>query len=606
MKKLITLFAIALLLLPLSASATFYVVPNGAGAMNGSAWTDAYADIQTAINAASVEFTNTAIPQEIWVKAGTYSTSAAPILMKEGVSIYGGFSGTETEKNQRIKGQNPWDYSNVSTLNGGGAKRVIEVAANFTNIAIIDGFTITNGNGQGTQLTNSGGGVVLRHNLKLQNSIVTANTTSGNGGGINSVGGIIENCWVYNNTTTSGTIPAAGGIYAAPATGFNSAIQGCLIEQNAQGGVRIQSAGTTTMDRCIIRNNSSTGAGAAIYTNNPGACTITNCLITNNSGNNSIYLNKGRLINSTVSNNVGVIYLASATNIAEVYNNIIVNNTDKTTGNPVSISVITNYPVDKVKNNAVYPEIDAMSWGGSTNTLLITDVPTAMNMVAFESPTTFVGTTTEASKLTEIGNAKWNTTHTAATLGFGDNALIPAGIVTDLSGEARISSTKVDAGAYELAYYNLTVTFNEGGTVNALTSGAVLNEPKGKAIAFTITPASGKSVKSVLYNNAEVKTELVEGVYTTPALTANSTLVVEFEDNPSTGINTEKQSFICFSNGNSIEVQGLSAGETVELYNVTGARVAVSNATNSNVTFNTGKGIYFVKVSDKVQKVVVR
>ncbi len=292
MKKLITLFAIALLLLPLSASATFYVVPNGAGAMNGSAWTDTYADIQTAINAASVEFTNTATPQEIWVKAGTYSTSAAPILMKEGVSIYGGFSGTETEKNQRIKGQNPWDYSNVSTLNGGGAKRVIEVAANFTNIAIIDGFTITNGNGQGTQLTNSGGGVVLRHNLKLQNSIVTANTTSGNGGGINSVGGIIENCWVYNNTTTSTTIPAAGGIYAAPATGFNSAIQGCLIEQNAQGGVRIQAAGTTTMDRCIIRNNSSTGAGAAIYTNNPGACTITNCLITNNSGTNSIYLNK--------------------------------------------------------------------------------------------------------------------------------------------------------------------------------------------------------------------------------------------------------------------------------------------------------------------------
>lgn len=601
MKKITLMLFVAML--TLSANATFYVVPGGAGTMDGSSWSNAYADIQTAINAASTLYGTSSTPQEVWVKAGSYSTSAAALIMKESVSLYGGFDGSESDKT-RAKGTNAWDYTNVTTLNGGATKRCIEAgAANYTNVTIIDGFTITNGNGVGAQLSNTGGGVLLRANLKLQNCIVTGNTTSGNGGGINSVGGLISNCWIYSNTTTSGTIPAAGGIYSAPASSFSTIIEDCLIERNAQGGVRFQSAGTTTLNRCIIRNNTSTGAGAAIYTNNPGVGIISNCLITNNSGTNVIYLNKGTLVNCTVANNEGIIYLASASNIGELYNNIIVNNIDKTSLAPVSVSVVSSYPTGKVKNNAVFPAIDTQTWGGSTNTLLITDAATALADVAFEGPTIFSGATGDAIKLTQISAAKWNTTFNSKVLNFGDNSLIPAGITTDFTGAPRIVNTTVDAGAYELPYYNTVVTFNDKGTVNALLTGDVLSIPKGSTFAFTITPKVEMKIASVYYNGTEVTNDLVGNIYTMPALTANATLNVVFDY--ITSLNEIKTNFVCFATKNSVELRALTAGDNVSVYSVTGTRLFNAKALNSEMSIPVGPGIFIVKSAGVVKKIII-
>jgi len=601
MKKLITL-VLSISLFSFIANATLYVVPSGTG--DGSSWGNAYGDIQTAINAASTLYVNTTVPQEVWVKTGTYSTATAAIVMKLGVDVYGGFAGTETDKNQRVKGANPWDYTNVTTLNGGGAKRCVEAgSANYASVVVIDGFTLTNGNGQGVQLTNTGGGALLRANLKLQNCIVTGNTTTGNGGGVNAAAGIVSNCWIYSNTTTSGTIPSAGGVYSAPATGFNTIIEGSLIEKNAQGGVRLQSAGTITMNKTIIRNNTSTGNGAAIYTNNPTSCTITNCIVTNNTGVNNIYLNKGKLINSIVANNEGNIYLASAANIAELYNNIVVNNVVKSTTTPTSIGIISGFPAGYVKNNAAWPSVAYQTWGGATDSLLTTDVATAVSQVAFVSPTSFVGATTDAGLLTEISNADWSLVYNSLCLNFGDNALVPGSITTDFASNARIVNTTVDAGAYELPYYNTIVTFNEGGTVNALTSGAVLSEPKGKPLAFTITAGSGKQIASVLYNDLEVKAELVEGVYTAPALAANATLVVEFSS--TTSLNDLKGTLKCFSSDKGIELRGLSAGDEVALFSITGAKIQHRIVENESMSLPLNKGIYIVKVAGMVKKVVV-
>lgn len=601
MKKLFTLiFSISLF--SSIANATIYVVPSGTG--DGSSWANAYGDIQTAINAASTLYVNTTEPQEVWVKTGTYSTSTAAIVMKLGVDVYGGFAGTETDKNQRVKGTNPWDYTNVTTLNGGGAKRCVEAGtANYASVVILDGFTLTNGNGQGVQLTNTGGGALLRANLKLQNCVVTGNTTTGNGGGVNAAAGIISNCWIYNNTTTSATIPSAGGIYSAPASGFNTIIEGCLIEKNAQGGVRLQSAGTITMNKTIIRNNSSTANGAAIYTNNPTSCTITNCIVTNNSGVNNIYLNKGKLINSVIANNEGNIYLASVSNIAEVYNNIIVNNVVKSSTTPTSIGIASGYPAGYVKNNAVWPSVAYQTWGGATDSLLTTDVATANTQVAFKSPTSFVGTTADAGFLTEMANADWSLAYNSLCLNFGDNTLVPGSITTDFAGNARIVHTTVDAGAYELPYYNTTVTFNAGGTVNSLTSGDILSEPEGRPLTFTITPNGGQMIASVKYNDVEVKGDMEGNVYTSPALAANATLVVEFS--PTTSLNDIKNNYVCFAAGNTVELQGVKVGDEVSIYSITGARLFNVKAVNTEMSVPVSRGIYIVKVADSVRKIVI-
>lgn len=611
MKKLITLvFSFSFFIFV--ANATFYVVPSGTG--DGSSWGNAYGSIQTAIDAASALVVSSGDAQEVWVKTGTYSTSTAALIMKEKVNLYGGFAGTETALSQRTKGTNPWDYTNVTTLNGGAAKRCIEVAANFTTLTVIDGFTITNGNGQGVQLNNSGGGALLRNNLKLQNCIVTGNTATGTtistgiGGGVNAVGGIITNCWIYNNTATSSaaTPPLGGGIYSnANFTGGKAVIEGCLIERNVQGGVRLQGAlANDTVKSCIIRNNSSTVAGAAIYTNNPASCVIINCIITNNSGTNTIYLNRGKLINSTVANNEGGIYLASASNIGELYNNIIVNNVSKGTTTPTSVGVVASYPTGYVKNNAAWPSVAYQSWGGATDTLLTTDVTTAKSQVAFKSPTSFVGTTADAGLLTEIANADWSLAYNSLCLNFGDNTLITSGVTTDFAGNARIFHTTVDAGAYELPYYNTTVTFNAGGTVNSLTSGDILSEPKGKPLTFTITPNGGQMIASVKYNDVEVKGDMEGNVYTAPALAANATLVVEFS--ATTGVNDLNNTLNCYSSEKSIELRGLTIGNEVTLFSVTGARLHTSFAKNESMSLPVNKGIYLVKIADTVKKIVVK
>ncbi len=86
-----------------------------------------YATIQAAINAASDN-------DEIWVEQGTYALTAM-INVNKKVSIYGGFTGSETSRNQRN-----WT-ANVTTVDGQNTVGCFYTTADAT----IDGLTITRG-----------------------------------------------------------------------------------------------------------------------------------------------------------------------------------------------------------------------------------------------------------------------------------------------------------------------------------------------------------------------------------------------------------------------------------------------------------------------------
>ena len=74
-----------------------YVKLNGTG--DGTSWTNAMGDIQSAINTARA---NKAARKDVWIAAGNYSISTA-IVMSDSISLYGSFAGTETTS---INGQN--------------------------------------------------------------------------------------------------------------------------------------------------------------------------------------------------------------------------------------------------------------------------------------------------------------------------------------------------------------------------------------------------------------------------------------------------------------------------------------------------------------------
>ncbi|TAN52704.1 MAG: hypothetical protein EPN21_03305, partial [Methylococcaceae bacterium] len=205
------------------------------------------------------------------------------------------------------------DYSNknITILSAGGAaatiiqKSVNAPIVNFNNAAltsaaVLDGFTIQNGNtgclargiyigsGAAPRIQNStikgntpgcsaiGAGIyITASGVTIDNVIIgvsgTPNATNGNGAGIHITGSggnvSISNSTISYNTVTGNS---GGGIYATGATGSLS-ISNSTISNNSSsngGGIYLTSkSATTTITNTTISNHAITGTGAGIYSN---------------------------------------------------------------------------------------------------------------------------------------------------------------------------------------------------------------------------------------------------------------------------------------------------------------------------------------------------
>src|SRR6266508_867898 len=93
-----------------AAGTIVYVDAGASGVGDGSSWADAYPSLADALAGA-------ASGTEIWVAKGTYKPTSgtdrtATFLLKDGVAIYGGFAGGETQRDQR-----DWQ-ANITLLSG--------------------------------------------------------------------------------------------------------------------------------------------------------------------------------------------------------------------------------------------------------------------------------------------------------------------------------------------------------------------------------------------------------------------------------------------------------------------------------------------------------
>ncbi|MCA9439084.1 MAG: DUF1565 domain-containing protein, partial [Candidatus Omnitrophica bacterium] len=120
--------AILLLALTLPAHAATLFVSHQGDDSDGLSWESALISIGGALSGASAG-------DDIWVASGTYNES---IQMVTGVSLYGGFAGTETD--EEFEKRN-W-RTNETTIDATGLDTSVVVAANE---ATLDGFTITGG-----------------------------------------------------------------------------------------------------------------------------------------------------------------------------------------------------------------------------------------------------------------------------------------------------------------------------------------------------------------------------------------------------------------------------------------------------------------------------
>ena len=161
---------------------------------DGCDWTTAYKTLQDAL--ADVDLVS---GDQIWVAQGTYypdegagqvnDDRASTFQLVDGVSVYGGFAGTEELLSQR--NSNP--ATNGTILSGDigilsdssdNAHNVVSITMGGLSATILlDGFTIQDGNDDSG--SGHGGGIYVNNTSPtLRNLIIRNNTVTANGGGM--------------------------------------------------------------------------------------------------------------------------------------------------------------------------------------------------------------------------------------------------------------------------------------------------------------------------------------------------------------------------------------------------------------------------------------
>lgn len=499
-----------------------YVKPKKAGKGDGSTWNDATDDIQWAINDLAEKAEQAGAPGEkgeVWVAAGIYEVkeriiandASAPVslLMKNGISVYGSFKGTEKRRSERIeesKNLKPWGWKQESIIRGAGFTGSDDAKWNnndeawniqtsnsyhvvwfaplpggkaFTDEVYLEGFTIEGGKFHDTNKAEyapgCGAGVYINDpSARMRYCTVRfcnpgmkeSGTIKPRGGGIYCKNGQTEGNLVYDCSAYQG-----GGIYIDEA-GFitRSMVTNCSAYQGA--GVYLNGDATKPekayyqiLATSVISNNTSTRNGA-VYLDGHGLV-INNTIVNNYTNNTSDPADE-------LSSNTGGVYIKEKGLLA---NNVIWNNSllqhKSGTNNSASMAQIyaANPSEETVQfyNNAI-SDVNAAKWTSTyqSGTISINTYYSGKGFVmGNEAPYNTVEAFNEKrGVLTDMKtvNYYWETLKGTRLRNVGISyALLPSSYLyqpkIDLSGKA-ISSVP-SAGAYIADNQDLVFEKNE-------------------------------------------------------------------------------------------------------------------------------------------------
>lgn len=493
-----------------------YVKQGGTG--KGTSWGDAMGDIQKAINDLAETATTPGEKGEVWVAAGTYvvkeritddTSSPVSLLMKNGISVYGAFKGTEEKRSERIeesKDLKPWGWKQESIIRGAEFKGSADANWNnndeawniqnsgsyhvvwfaplpegnaFTDEVYLEGFTIEGGKFQDTN---------------------KAEYAPGYGAGvyINDPSARMRYCTVRfcnSGMKESGSIkPRGGGIYCKKGQTEGNLVYNCSAYQG--GGIYIDEAGFIT--RSMV-TNCSAYQGAGVYLNgdasNPEKAyyqILATSVISNNTStrNGAVYLDgQGLVINNTIvnnytnntldpadelSSNTGGVYIKEKGLLANnvIWNNSLLQHKSGTNNSASMAQIYAANPSEKTVlfyNNAI-SDVNAAKWTSTyqSGTISINTYYSGKGFVmGTEAPYNTVEAFNEKrGVLTDMKtvNYYWETLTGSRLRNVGISyALLPSSYLyqpkIDLSGKA-ISSVP-SAGAYMADNHDLVFEKND-------------------------------------------------------------------------------------------------------------------------------------------------
>ena len=129
----------------------------------------------------------------------------------------------------------------------------------------------------------------------------------------------------------------------------------------------------------------------------------------------------------------------------------------------------------------------------------------------------------------------------------------------------------------------------------------------GEVAELEILPSSNWAISSVTFNGTNITNELVDNIYTTPAITRDSELNVVFVNSGSSVYSVYNTSDVVVSaSQQTIKIKGLEVNTTVAVYNTNGQLCHSAAATDYEMSINMGKeGVYLVKVGERTFKVIL-
>ncbi len=430
-----------------------YVKPNATGAC--SSWQDACALPKALTDALS--------GSEIWVMKGTYKPTTdtedrtATFQLKSGVEVYGGFAGTETQRDQRdlaanvtilsgdLKGNDNANIVASETTRSDNSYHVVSGATGAT----LDGVTIQGGNANSTSPNDNGAGMFNNAvSPTVTNVIFQYNSAASSGAGMYNAGDsnptVAYVTFANNNSTGNGGGMANNG--SSPSITYvifsgNSAASG--------GGMSDQNNSNPQLKDITFSANKATLNGAGMY-NDDSSPTVTNVTFSGNTAANGggVYnanSSSPTIKNTTFSGNSATSMgggMYNATSSDPSVTNVTFNGNSASTNGGGGIFNSSSNPMLK----------NVILWG-DTGGEMIGGTPTVSYSVV-QGGFSGTGNTSAPPKLGPIGNYGGFTQTIPLLAGSSaidagdDNASACHG--TDQNGVARPSGSHCDIGAFEL------------------------------------------------------------------------------------------------------------------------------------------------------------
>lgn len=282
----------------------YYVTATRSDQGDGLSWETAAASVQSVLDRASPG-------DQVWIASGIYhpteerqdasgnSPALTSFLLRDGVSIYGGFSGSERSLDERILEDSDgnglleaWEFSAETVLSGvqdGSGQVLYGGMEPFSLPVTIDGFSICNGRASGSGRDGEGGGAHLPGNCTLQRCRIYANHARRGGGAAVFGANTVRQCLFQNNELTmDGWAGEGAGVFLQ---GEGAVLENCLVVRNGHdsggaylGGGGVAVCGAGQVDSCTVVGNFSVGAGTGVRFSGTGGL-LNNSVIWGNQGN---------------------------------------------------------------------------------------------------------------------------------------------------------------------------------------------------------------------------------------------------------------------------------------------------------------------------------